>query len=326
MKEIAITDIETIRIGQAEDAVGGTGCTVFLSENGMAAGIDIRGGGPAGRDNDLAQPLTAAQTIHAVLLSGGSAFGLDAAGGVQQYLEERGIGYEVGVTKVPLVCQSDIFDLAVGDAHARPDRSMGYAAAAAAMAGGNYRDGCFGVGCGATVGKLYGVERAMKSGVGSFAYQLGELKVGAVVVVNAFGDIFDTRTGQQIAGLLNETRDGLASTMDAFYATVTGIENKFTGNTTLGVVITNAKLDKTRLCKLAGMAHDGYARSIRPVHTSADGDTIYALSVGDVETDPDLVGALAADAVSEAITRAVLSAHAAFGLPCAADLRAKSGR
>lgn len=247
--EIGLEEIKGIRIGQAENTDAGTGCTVFLSDQGMTAGLDVRGGGPASRESELLNPLAAAQVIHGIVLAGGSAFGLNAAEGVMQYLEEREIGFDVGLpVKVPLVCQSDLFDLTVGDPYVRPDKEMGYAACLNSENGGNYRDGNYGAGCGATVGK-------------------------------------------------------------------------FAGNTTIGVVITNAAFDKTRLCKIAGMAHDGYARSIRPVHTSADGDSIYAVSVGNVTADMDLTGTMAAEVMSEAITRAVKSAKSAYGFPAAEDLK-----
>ena len=325
MKEtISIKDIKGIRIGQTEDPEGGTGCTVFLSEAGMAAGMDVRGGGPASRESELLKPLAAAQEIHAIVLAGGSAFGLGAADGVMQYLEERGIGFDVGVTRVPLVCQSDLFDLTVGDPGVRPDRAMGYEACLRAEEE-NYRDGNYGAGCGATVGKFAGMDYCMKSGIGSCALQVGELQVGAVVAVNALGDIYDWRSGQKLAGLLAEDRRSFRRTEDLMYADTRTVENKFTGNTTIGVVITNADFQKASLCKIAGMAHDGYARSIRPVHTTADGDSIYAVSVGDdegkkVSADQDLVGTLAAEVMSEAITAAVKSARSAYGLPAWEDI------
>lgn len=318
---IPVTDIKGIRIGQVENAAAGTGCTVFIAENGMRAGLDVRGGGPASRETLLLDPLTAAQEIHAVLLAGGSAFGLGAANGVMRYLEEHDIGFDVGVTKVPLVVQSDIFDLTVGDPFVRPDEEMGYEAARRAMEWPNYRDGNYGAGCGATVGKILGMRTCMKTGTGSCGMRIGELEIGAVVVLNALGDVFDWRTGKQIAGLLTEDKTALRDTTGIMKASGEIKENKFAGNTTLGVVMTNARFDKPQLCKIAGTAHDGFARSIRPVHTSADGDSIYALSVGDVEADQDLVAELAAEAVSEAITRAVTSAESAYGYPAAADLK-----
>ena len=319
-REIPIQAVGPVGIGQVENREAGTGLTVFVCPAGMRAGLDIRGGGPASREPQLLQPLTAAQEIHAIVLGGGSAFGLDAAGGVMQCLEERGIGLEVGVTKVPLVVQSDIFDLTVARPDVRPDAAMGYEAARLALDAPNYRDGNFGVGCGATVGKMAGMATCMKTGIGSYAVQLGDVKIGAVVVVNALGDVFDWKTGRQVAGLLTEDRCGLRSTSDFMKGMTAIAENKFASNTTLAVVMTNAVFDKARLCKIAGMAHDGYARSIHPVHTSADGDSIYAVSLGDVRADQDLVGMMAAEVVSEAILRAVAAAESAYGFPSAREL------
>ena len=319
--KIDIKDMQPFRIGQAEDAAAGTGCTVLLCESGMRAGLDVRGGGPASRESELLNPLAAAQEIHAVVLAGGSAFGLGTANGVMKCLEERGIGFDVGVTKVPLVVQSDLFDLTVGDPFVRPDAAMGYEAAVKALEAPNYRDGNYGAGCGATVGKIAGMDTCMKSGIGSFAMQLGEVQIGAVVAVNALGDIFDWKTGKQIAGLLAEDRNGLRRTTDYLASMDRIAENKFAGNTTLGVVMTNADFSKAQLCKIAGMAHDGYARSIRPVHTTVDGDSIYAVSSGSVHADQDLVGMLAAEVVSEAITRAVISAESAYGFKAACALQ-----
>ncbi|MBQ9060437.1 MAG: P1 family peptidase [Firmicutes bacterium] len=320
MREIPITEVAEVRIGQAENAGAGTGCTVIIAEDGMAAGLDVRGGGPASRDSQLLNPLAAAQQIHAVVLSGGSAFGLGAADGVMEYLEEKGIGFDVAITKVPLVVQSDLFDLTVADPKIRPDRAMGREAARRALEEPNYRDGNYGAGCGATVGKFGGMETCMKTGIGSYAIQIGQLRIGAVVALNALGDIYDWKTGQKIAGLLSEDKAAFRSTEDLMKGSIQKVDNKFTGNTTLAAVITNAAFQKAQLCKIAGMAQDGYARSIRPVHTSADGDSIYALSAGTVEADMDLVGVLAAEVTSEAIKRAVYSADSAYGFPAAKDL------
>ncbi len=320
MREISVGDIQPIRIGQSENKAAGTGCTVFLCENGMRAGLDIRGGGPASRESQLLNPLMAAQEIHAIVLAGGSAFGLGAANGVMEYLEEKGIGYDVGVTKVPLVVQSDLFDLTVGDPFIRPDALMGYEAAKNALEAPNYRDGNYGAGCGATVGKIAGMETCMKTGMGSYAVQIGELKIGAVVALNALGDIFDWKTGEQIAGLLTEDKSAFRSTAELMKSTIKVVDNKFVGNTTIGVVLTNAEFSKTQLCKIASMAQDGYARSIHPVHTSADGDSIYAVSLGHVKADQDLVGTMAAEVVSEAIARAVKNAKSAYGFPSASEL------
>ena len=320
MKEIAITDFENLKIGQAENAGAGTGCTVLLlGKEGAPTGLDVRGGGPASRESELLKPMAAAGVIHAILLSGGSAFGLDAAGGVMRYLEERGIGFDVGVTRVPLVCQSCLFDLTVADCHTRPDAAMAYEACRNAEKG-NYRDGNFGAGTGATVGKALGMAHCMKSGIGSYAVQAGPLKVGALVAVNALGDVFDWKNGQKVAGLLEADGHTFRDGEEALLQKIEVVENKFVGNTTLGVVLTNGKFDKTRLCKIAGMAQDGYARAIRPVHTTADGDSIYAVSLGDVEADQDVVGALGARVMAEAILRAVRAARSAYGYPAASDL------
>ena len=319
-KEIPVTEVAPICIGQKENVKAGTGCTVLICPEGMAAGLDVRGGGPASRESELLKPLAAAQSIHAILLAGGSAFGLGAASGVMKYLEERGIGYDTGVTKVPLVAQADLFDLTVGDPFVRPDPDMGYEAARLAMEAPNYRDRNYGAGCGATVGKIAGMETCMKSGIGSYAVQLGDLRIGAIVAVNALGDIFDWRTGRKIAGLLTEDKTGFRDTSEYMKQSIRVKENKYTDNTTLGVVITNAAFDKTQLCKIAGISHNGYARSIRPVHTSADGDSIYAVSSGQIRADADLVGIMVAEVMGEAIKRAVFHAKSAYGYPAASEL------
>ena len=319
--EIKITDIEPLMIGQTENKEAGTGCTVLACKDGMRAGLDVRGGGPASRESQLLNPLMSAQMVHAIVLAGGSAYGLGTANGVMKYLEEQGIGYDTGYALVPLVAQSDIYDLSVGDPSVRPDPDMGYEAAKKALEAPNYQDGNFGAGCGASVGKIAGMDYAMKTGIGSYAVQIGDLKIGAIVVLNALGDVYDWRTGEQIAGFLTEDKTSLRSTMEQMSSSIEAKDNKFTGNTTLAVVVTNANFNKSQLCKIAGMAHDGYARSINPVHTSADGDSIYAVSVGDVVADQDLVGALGAEVVSEAIVRAVYNSEGAYGLPAAADLQ-----
>lgn len=308
MKEISIKEIEGVRIGQAEDAEHGTGVTVILMPEGAPAGLDVRGGGPASRESELLKPLANAGYIHAVVLGGGSAYGLDAAGGVMRYLEERGYGFDVGVARVPLVCQSDIFDLGYKSASVRPDGAMAYQACLNSEEG-NYRDGNYGVGCGATVGKYMGIDFFEKSGIGSYAVQIGEVKIGAIVCVNALGDVYDWKNGEKIAGTHDPKTGEYFVTEDMLYQSLEPKENKFTGNTTIGCIITNAKFQKSQLCKIAGMGHDGMARSIRPIHTTADGDSLYAISTGEVAADQDIIGTLAAQVVSEAITRAVKSAR-----------------
>ena len=320
MREIPVNEVCSIEIGQVEDIEAGTGCTVFIGRDGMRTGVDVRGGAPASRDSQQLNPLMTNEQIHAIVLGGGSAFGLAASDGVMNCLEEAGIGFDVGVTKVPLVVQSDIFDLTVGDMNVRPDARMGYEAAKIAMTAPNYKDGNYGAGCGATVGKIKGMDTCMKTGIGSFAVAIGDLKIGAVVVLNALGDIYDWKNGMKIAGLRSGDDNGFSDTIEVMRSGIQPKENKFIENTTVSVVMTNAHFTKTKLCKIAGMAHDGYARSIHPVHSSADGDTIYAVSLGEVKADMDLVGSLAAEVVSEAIIRAVDTAESAYGFPCRKDV------
>lgn len=320
MKEIKITEFEHVKIGNAQNMEAGTGCTVLLFEDGAPAGLDMRGGGPASRESELLKPMAAAEAVHAILLSGGSAFGLNAAGGVMKYLEERGIGFDVGITKVPLVCQSCLFDLGVGDFRVRPDENMGYEACVHAEEG-NYQDGVVGAGTGCTVGKLHGMEFSMKSGIGSYAVQTGDLKVGAIVAVNALGDVFDWQSGKKLAGLLDKEKKQFLNSEEELYKSYEAVENRFVENTTIGAILTNGAFTKVQLGKLAGMAHDGLARAIRPIHTTADGDSIYAVSVGTVKADQDMVGTLAAQVMAEAIKRAVLSAGAAYGFPAAGDMK-----
>lgn len=319
MKEIDIMEIGGFKVGQAQDDEGMTGCTVLLFDEQAPAGVDVRGGGPASRETPLLNPVADAKGVHAILLSGGSAFGLDAAGGVMRYLEERDIGFDVGVTKVPLVCQSSLFDLAIGSKDARPDQRMGYAACENATYE-PMQEGNAGAGTGCTVGKYRGPACCMKSGIGAYAVQLGELKVGAIVAVNALGDIYDIDTNEKLAGVLDADGGLLASELD-FFEDALKMQRMMAGNTTLGIIVTNAGMDKTTLNKVASMAHNGYGRAIRPVHTMADGDSIYAVSTGSVAGDVNLVGPLAAYVMGKAIGSAVLAAEPACGLPSARSLR-----
>ena len=349
--KVSLDSFPGIRIGQTENKAGGTGITVLLCEDpeGMRAGLHIGGGGPAARETGILNPVATAQRIHAAVLGGGSAFGLDAAGGVMRYLEKKGFGVEVRDIHVPLVTQVDIFDLPVGDPRVRPDQEMGYAACQMAEAGkrGNFRSGNYGAGCGATVGKYAGGDHAMKGGIGSCVLRQGRLMVGAIVAVNAFGDIYNWKTGQKIAGartddgrlygmedMVSFLRKNEASRIQDAPAAETAL------NTTIGIVFTNASLSKAELCKMAAMAHDGFARSISPIHTSGDGDSIIALSVtrggshhfevidagcdtestGEIPAGIDTVGTLAAWAVSEAILDGVQNAETAYGYPAMSDL------
>ena len=322
LKEINIADFysDNFLIGNSEDKSAGTGCTVFIFKNGAPVGQSVRGGGPASRESELLKPLANAGIIHSILLSGGSAFGLDAAGGVMKYLEEKNIGFDVGVTKVPLVSQSCLFDLTVGSAFIRPNQEMAYNACIEAEKY-NFKEGNFGAGTGATVGKLLGMDYCMKSGIGYYGVQLGNLTVGAVVALNSLGDIFDWKTGKKIAGLLAENKKDFRSSDEVLYRSYAEIENRFIENTALAVVFTNAEFDKTKLCKIAEMAHNGFARSIRPVHTSADGDSIYAVSLGNLKADIDVVGSLASRVISEAIISAISKAESDYGFKAAKDLK-----
>lgn len=320
MKEIDFMEIGGFKVGQAEDTEGITGLTVVLFDKQSPAGVEIRGGGPASRETPLLNPVADCKGLHAIVLSGGSAFGLDAAGGVMEYLEERGIGLEVGVTKVPLVCQSDVFDLGIGSMKARPDKAMAYRACENAsydtVAEGNH-----GVGIGCTVGKFRGPGNCMKGGLGTYAVDLDGIKVGAMVAVNACGDIYDIETNQVIAGCRKE--DGsLVNDELAFFEDAVKMMKlmKARTNTTIGMIVTNAKMDKTTLNKVAAMAHNGYGRAIRPVHTMMDGDSIYAVSVGEVEADVNLIGSLSAYVMGKAIGRACEKAESLAGVVAACDL------
>ena len=305
-KEISITEIKNIHIGHAQDDEHGTGCTVIVCDKKAPCGVDVRGGGPASRETELLNPLMSNDGVNAVLLSGGSAYGLDAAGGVMKYLEEKGQGVKVGKEVVPIVVGSCIFDLGCGDGKVRPDAEMGYAACVDSEKDVE-RNGNVGAGTGATVGKIHGDGYSMKSGLGCYC-----LQVGAVVVVNAIGDVFEMDSQKQLAGLLNSKRDGMLSSEEEAVKLLQ-LASKFSFNTTIGAVVTNANLTKAEINKVAAMASNGVARTIRPVNTSMDGDSIYALSAGKVKSSPDVVGTLAAHVVAKAINRAVLEAEEKYG-------------
>lgn len=305
IREIAITDMPEVSIGNVQSDEAKTGVTVLLfDKKGAVVGVDISGGGPASRETPLTSPVTADNPINAIVLSGGSAYGLAAADGVMRCLEDHGIGFETGYAKVPLVCQSCIYDLGYGSVTVRPDSAMGYAACEKALAGGNPSCGSVGAGTGATVGKICGMERAMKSGLGMYAVELGELRMAAVVVVNALGDIFDPSTGKKIAGLLTADGTSFGDSCEELWK-MGRRENLFTGNTTIGAVFTNGKFNKAQMNKIASMTRNAYARCINPVGTMADGDSIYAASAGDVEADLNVAGTLAAYVMERAIVAAI---------------------
>ena len=308
IKEISIKEIEGVSIGHAQDENAKTGVSVIYFKNGAQAGCDISGGGPASRETPLTDPMTADNPLNAVVLSGGSAFGLAASDGVMKYLEEQGIGYNTGYALVPLVCQSCIFDLGYGKSNIRPDAALGYEACKNAFECCDDSIGNVGAGTGASVGKLMGMKQAQKAGLGIHAIQVGELQIAAVVVVNAFGDIFNPETGQKIAGLMDSTRSTFLDLEQMFLQFMSAPKDLFNSNTTIGCVITNAKFDKAKLNKIAAMTRNAYARCINPVGTMADGDSIYTCSVGEVVSDANLVGTLSAKVMQKAILKAVESA------------------
>ena len=323
-KQIDFSEIEGIQVGHAQNLDAATGCSVIICEAGASVGVDVRGGAPGTRETDLLNPVNLVQKVHAVMLAGGSAFGLDAAAGVMQYLEERGIGFDVQVTRVPIVCGAVLFDLTIGDWRIRPDKDMGYQACVNAQSNAhllrNWHGGSIGAGTGATVGKILGTERAMKSGLGFYALQSGDLKVGAMVAVNCLGDILDPLTGEKLAGPLNEDMQTLADTESIMIQNCSEKKNLFTGNTTIGIVATNAAFTKTQATKLASMAQNGYARTMRPAHSMFDGDAIFAMSTGDVEADLSVVGLLAARVMERAVIAAVKNAGSLCGIKSYTEL------
>ena len=323
MRQIEFSEIEGIKVGHAQDLEAVTGCTVIISEKGATVGVDVRGGSPGTRETDLLNPVNLMQNAHAILLAGGSAFGLDAAAGVMQYLEENRIGFDVQVTRVPIVCGAVLFDLTIGDYKVRPDKEMGYQACLNASSV-ECRQGCIGAGTGATVGKILGMPQAMKSGLGYFALQVDALKVGALVAVNCLGDVVDPLIGKKLAGPLKEDMQTLADTEEIMIKSCFDKKSLFNRNTTIGVVATNAAFSKAQVTKLASMAQDGYARTMKPAHSMYDGDTIFAMSTGSIEADLSVVGLLAARVMERAVIAAVENAKSLCGLKCYADLKSKT--
>ena len=321
-----LTAVPGVKVGHASMPGRPTGCSVVLAEAGAVGGVDVRGSAPGTRETDLLNPVNLVDRVHAVVLAGGSAFGLDAATGVMRYLEGRGVGFETGAGKVPIVPAAVLFDLTVGDPTIRPDAGCGYRAAEAA-ATGPVAEGNVGAGAGATVGKLAGTARAMRGGLGTASITLpGGLVVAAMVAVNAVGDVIDPSTGRGVAGIRTEDGKGLADARRLMRTGALAAAATIGRNTTIGVVATNATLTKAQATKVAQMAQDGLARTIWPAHSPFDGDTIFALATGERPGPPDLmaIGALAADVVAEAVLRAVRAAKGIPGYPAAADLTAGS--
>ena len=312
----AITDVPGIKVGHATNSGALTGCTVVLCAEGATAGVDVRGSAPGTRETDAIEPTTLVEKAHAVLLTGGSAFGLDAAAGVMKFLEAEGYGFVFGPVRIPIVPAAAIFDLTIGDSTVRPDKEMGYLACLNAE-NGHVQEGNVGAGTGATVGKILGMSRCMKGGIGTASIRVtarGNVIVGAVVVVNAMGDVVDPQTGDIIAGARDRKTGGFTNIVKRMLSAGPK-SNQALLNTTIGVIATNAKLDKNGATKVAQMAHDGLARTIRPVHTMSDGDTMFALSTGDVPANLNVIGTAAAEVTAEAVARAVRAAKDAANIP-----------
>lgn len=320
MIEIKISDMKGFMVGNAENAEAATGCTAILCPGGAFAGVDVRGGSPASRETQLLNPVNTVQQIHCVMLSGGSAFGLEAGDGAMQFLEERNIGFNTGFGLVPIVCGASLFDLQMVTNKVRPDKAMGYEACKNAWNGAELAGGNHGAGTGATVGKFKGAANMMKSGLGLYAVEIGEVQMAAVVAVNALGDIFNFDTKKTMAGLLTDDGTAFADSIAVMYEQIGQTKNLWGGgNTTIGAILTNARLDKSQCNKLASIAHNGFAQSIRPVHSSADGDTIFVMTTGEVEVGVDAVGALATEVMARAVNRAAEDAEPAYGLKAARD-------
>ena len=331
----SITDVSGIKVGHETNVNALTGCTVVLCEDGAVGGVDQRGGAPGTRETDLLRPMHLVEKVHAIVLTGGSAYGLESASGVMRYLEEKGIGVNVGNARVPIVPAANLLDLGIGDPTVRPDAAMGYRASQNAS-DERPAEGNFGAGTGCTVGKILGMGQAMKSGIGTSSLEVGGgVVIGAIVAVNAVGDVIDPSNGEIIVGARSTKIGPVKIGSEGYFADTMKVMKSFVGrsalglatrsNTVIGVVATNAKLDKEGANKVAQMAHDGLARTIRPAHTMLDGDTIFALATGTKKADISTVGAYAAEAVALAILSAVRAAEPAGGLPASGIQRASAG-
>jgi L-aminopeptidase/D-esterase-like protein len=319
----SITDVSGIRVGHAQKLATGRGVTVVLCENAKTAGVDVRGGSPGTRETDLLNPVNMVQAPHAIYLSGGSAFGLAGAEGVMRYLVDHDIGFNAWNIIVPIVSGAVIFDLTLGDPSAYPDASMGYAACA--NAGADVPMGNAGAGLGALIGWAGDLSQRMKGGLGTASAKSGNLIVGALVVVNCWGNVHDPETGELLGGTLDKSGtyiiDSYQELMQRQHSILTSQQKKgITTHTTIGVVATNANLSKPMATRMAMMAHDGYARAIIPSHTAGEGDTIFALATGEVESDINIVGSMAADAMARAIAKAIRYATSAYGYKAYADI------
>lgn len=324
---LTLTAVPGVLVGHDTNLEAATGCTAILTPTGAVGGVDVRGGAPGTRETDLLNPSCLVERVHGVMLAGGSAFGLAAADGAMRWLEARGHGFDVRIAKVPIVPAAILFDLGVGRADVRPDAAAGYAACEAATAD-PVQEGSVGAGTGATVGKLRGPAFMTKGGLGSAGIQLGDgLIVAALAVVNALGDVVDPHSGRIVAGLRGDDGRSFPGTINLLAGGLTGERGWIptqpsapATNTTIAVVATNAALTKSEATKVAQMAHDGFARAIRPVHMPQDGDLCFVLSLGDHPAQVGMVGVLAAEVLAAAIVRAVLTATGLHGIPAAGEL------
>ncbi|GAB2555248.1 P1 family peptidase [Gracilibacillus alcaliphilus] len=319
MKKLSISELTDFQIGHAQDLDALTGCTTVICQKGAVAGVDVRGGAPGTRETDLLDPRNTMEQVHAIFLAGGSAFGLEVGSGIMKWLEEKQVGFDTGIAKVPIVPGAILFDLGIGHANVRPDSMMGYQAAKNAWEQkADIALGNVGAGTGATVGKLLGSDYMMKSGIGYAGFQIGDIQVAALVAVNAVGDVFDPDANKQLAGLYDRDQQQLLQTNEVFLQQFSHVKNKTDQqgvNTTIGIMMTNAKLSKAQINKLASIGHNGIARTIQPAHTSMDGDTLFAMSSSMVEAPLDLVGIIGTKAVELAILEAIKQADSIENIP-----------
>ncbi|WP_297632460.1 P1 family peptidase [uncultured Clostridium sp.] len=322
MKEIKFVDIDGIKLGHAENKEGSTGCSVVICEEGATGGVDVRGGAPGTRETDLLNPSELVDKVHAVVLAGGSAFGLEVSNGVMEYLEQKDIGFDVQVAKVPIVCSAVLFDLAFGNPKIRPDKKLGLEACLNSEIYKDNLNGNIGAGYGATVGKLLGPEFCMKGGLGTYAIQLPNgLQVGAIVAVNCLGDVVNPNDNMKIlAGAYNKETKEFLNSESILLNSTTNPKDPFKGNTTIGIIVTNANFNKAQAKKISSMAHNGFARTMKPAHTMFDGDTIFTMATNKIDADVSTVGMLASNVMEKAILNAVNFASGLNNVPSLHDI------
>lgn len=318
MKEIKISSIDDIKIGHAGNLKAATGCTVIICEKGGSCGVDIRGGSPGTRETDLLNPVNLVDKVHAIVLSGGSAFGLDASTGVMEYLEEKNVGFETAFGKIPIVCSAVLYDLDIGMSNIRPNKSMGYESCLNSEKTYNDLQGNIGAGTGATIGKILGPENAMKGGLGTYAIQIGDFKIGAIVAVNCLGDIIDPHSGKILAGAIKDKT--FLNTEDILISSYNEDKHMFMGNTTIGAIVTNGILTKAQCTKVSSMAHNAYGKTINPAHSMFDGDTIFTLGTNKVKCDVTTVGMLAVKVMEKAVLNGIKHAKSHYGYISYSDL------